>query len=164
MTATRQPNWEFVANLGDHTPLYYGGYFIYRDTTGVYAEEGEYVFVDGDEKPTWRIHRFILDKLKLVTTDTHMYLVPNRYDPSWPYPVEQYDEWFHQDLDVVAAFSGTNVEELRKMFCSDDAKERAWAYHTIGEFHGFDNLDAYPLVYTNEDEVRARYTRGELNG
>ena len=35
--AMSQPKWEYVANLGDTSPLEYGGLFLYRDTTGVYG-------------------------------------------------------------------------------------------------------------------------------
>lgn len=42
---TKQPRWKLVAQLGDVHPIDYGGYFVYRDTTGVYEEEAEVLMV-----------------------------------------------------------------------------------------------------------------------
>lgn len=41
MSATRQPEWEYVANLGDASPIDHGGFFIFEDRTGVYPPEVE---------------------------------------------------------------------------------------------------------------------------
>ncbi len=47
-----QPAWECIAQLGDKNPIDHGGYWILRDTTGVYAEEAELLLVPDDED--WR--------------------------------------------------------------------------------------------------------------
>ena len=157
---TRQPNWELVANLGDVNPLDYGGYFVYRDTTGVYAEEAEKLFVlDAVYHESFTVYRFSLDRLKQVRDGENLYLVPVRFDASWPYPVSHYDEWFHKDLNSIAKSTGQTVQELREAFCSEDARVRAFAYEAIGDYHGYENLDGYPLTFTNRTEVEARYAK-----
>ena len=124
---TKQPNWEFVAQLGDANPILHGGYFIYRDLTKVYAGEGEYVepYKEVDnEIISWRIWRFSLDK--------------------------GYDEWFNRDISGLASFGGQTPAELREAFCSDNIIERARAYELVGKYHGFLNLDGYPLIIDGE--------------
>lgn len=157
---TRQPNWELIANLGDTNPLDYGGYFIYRDTTGVYSEEGEKLFVDENESgDVFTVHRFSLDRLKLVQDEKTgvTYLAPLRYEASWPHPLSQYDEWFNKDLNRVADFIGQTVIELREAFCSENPLDRAHAYQAIGDYHGYVNLDSYPLTFNSRTEVEERY-------
>jgi len=159
MAKTRQPEWEFIANLGDASPLDYGGYFIYRDKTGVYEEEAELLIVDNeeDENSTYTIYRIMLERSKLVDG----YLVPFKYDKSWSHPLERYDEWFHKDLGGVASSVGATKEELEKAFTSSNPLERAHAYREIGNYHGWENLDSYPLTELTRKDVEERY-RGEL--
>lgn len=149
---TKQPKWEFIANLGDAHPIDYGGLFVYRDTTGVYPCECEKLFPNEDGT-AWEVQRFILERCKLVNG----LLIPFRYDESWPHPAEQYSEWFNADLAGIASYIGVTTEELQSMFCSDNPLELARAYESLGEYHGFDNLDAYPLFFKNRAEVEARY-------
>jgi hypothetical protein len=159
MTKTRQPKWEFIVNLGDASPLDYGGYFVYRDTTGVYEEEAELLIVDDeqDENSTYTVYRIMLERIKLVDG----YLVPFRYDKTWPHPLERYDEWFHDKLGDVASSFGTTKEELEKDFTSADPLKRAHAYRAIGDYHGWENLDGYPLTGLTRKTVEERY-REEL--
>lgn len=49
MSETKQPIWEFVANLGDVNVAQHGGFLVYRDTTGVYPPEVELYEADDDE-------------------------------------------------------------------------------------------------------------------
>jgi len=149
---SRQPNWKLLANLGDVNPIDHGGYFVYQDTTGIYTEEAEKLFVYED---SWQIYRFPLDRLKMVQG----YLVPLRYSPDWPEPLPRYDEWFHKDLDKVASYIGQSAQELQEAFCSEDARVRAFAYEAIGGYHGYENLDGYPLTFTNRKEIEARYKK-----
>lgn len=156
---TKQPIWKFLANLGDASPLEHGGYFVYRDHTGVYPEEAEFFGPDDDanEKSKYTIYRFSLERLQLVDG----YLVPARYDSSWPHPVERYDEWFHKDLQAVANAHGTTKEILEQMFISPDPLTRALGYRIIGSYHGFENLDQYPLGKQTKSDIKSRY-RDEL--
>jgi hypothetical protein len=158
---TAQPKWKEIAQLGDVHPIDYGGYFIYEDETGVYEPEGEYLeSPDSDDAPEgWTVYRFTLERKKIFEDEeTHqLYLVPFRYDNTWPHAVSQYDEWFHKDLAAVAQSSGIELKALRESFCSDDPKVRAWAYREIGQYHGFANLDAYPLQFKERRHIERRY-------
>ncbi len=51
---------------------------------------------------------------------------------------------------------GIEAEELIALFLSDDPCERAQAWRCVGEYHGFDNLDSYPIYFTRA-EIEARY-------
>jgi hypothetical protein len=51
------------------------------------------------------------------------------------------------------------LEKLKNSFeslCDDDLKERATAYDAIGRYHGFINLNNYPLSITRT-EAYERY-------
>jgi len=150
---TKQPKWKLIANIGDTHPLDYGGYFIYRDETGVYPEEAELLLEPAEGENDYTIYRFILDRLKLKDG----YLVPLDYDSSWRHPVERYDAWFHRDLGSIASFVGTTKEDLEAAFTSKDPLVRAEAYRAIGDYHGWDNLDSYPLTNLSRSEVEKRY-------
>lgn len=158
-----QPVWKFVANLGDASPIDYGGLFLYRDDTGVYPAELERLEppTDGDNAESWEVRRVCLDKLQLFRKDDTLYLVSANYDETWPHPVSSYVEWFTDSLDSVASTMGTTRLELEAALCSSDDAERAWAYQCIYDYHGWDNGDSYPLKL-NRTEVVARYKNGEL--
>src|ERR1039458_5750984 len=97
---------KLVAQLGDASPIDYGGYFIYEDDTGVYAPEGELLeSPDTDETPEgWKVYRFSLDRLKQITQGENVYLVSFKYVETWPYPPSAYDEWFNRVLNRGAAY------------------------------------------------------------
>lgn len=156
--ATNQPQWKRIANLGDVHPLEYGGYFVDVDETGVYAPEGEILQEPCEGEKRYTVYRFSLDRLQTIEDpETHtVYLVSGRYTPEWPYSLATYDEWFHKDLASVASFVGQDTAELRAMFCHEDPIVRAQAYQAIGDYHGFLNLDGYPLHLTKR-EAKARY-------
>jgi hypothetical protein len=161
---TQQPTWQLVANLGDANPIEYGGYFVYRDTTGVYCEEAELLTPtenDYSETMNWEVHRFVLDRLERVETDDRILLVPFGFSTRTDLPrsIEAYDEWFSDDLGRVADWAGQTLEQMRNLLCSSDPIERAFAYQSIGEYHGLENLDSYPLKFDNRAEVEARYSK-----
>lgn len=160
MAKTRQPEWEFIANLGDASPLDYGGYFVYRDKTGVYEEEAELLLVDDeqDENSTYTVYRIMLERSKLIDG----YLVPFRYDRTWTHPLERYDEWFHERLNDVASSIGSTKEELERALISADPLVRADAYRAIGDYHGWENLDPSPLTGLTRKDMEERY-REELS-
>lgn len=158
---SEQPKWRLLAQLGDRSPLDHGGLFLFEDTTGVYPPEVERLEVldEDEDNLSWEARRFVLEPLKLERDGNNVYLVPKRYNPTWPHPLPSYDAWFHKDLASVAETMGRNVEELREDFVSDDPRVRAFAWVAIGEYHGFDNLDSYPLKFTSRAEVEARYEK-----
>jgi hypothetical protein len=156
-----QPSWQSIAQLGDVNPIDHGGYFIYRDITGVYPEEGEILEPppEDSEDGQFTIYRFSLDRCKVVWDDNPfaVYLVPDGYNPeNWQHALMSYDEWFHDDLASVAESEGSTLAHLREEFCSPDPLARARAYESIGRYHGWENLDSYPLTLSRE-EVEKRY-------
>lgn len=147
-----QPEWECIAQLGDASPLEYGGYWIFRDKTGVYCEEAERLDVGTEEGDGGTAYRFILEKCTWVNG----VLSDNQFHPGHP-------AWFAQPetevrrttslLKNLAEFAGRSLIDE---FCSDDPLERARAYESVGEYHGFGNLDHEPLELT-EQEIQSRY-------
>lgn len=166
---TNQPQWKLVAQLGDVDPISYGGYFIYEDETGVYAPEAEHLeSPDEDADDGWIVHRFSLDRCTLTTFDagedtgfSYTVLSDNSFHPemsAWfaPSAVKRRERPQDSHLGNVADTMDTTVDELQAAFCADDVRARAWAYRCIGDYYGYDNLDAYPLRL-NRADVEARY-------
>jgi len=154
---SNQPDWECIGQLGDASPIEHGGYWILRDKTGVYPEEGELLVVpeDGGE---YKIYRFILERC----TFTDGVLSDNKSHPLhcawWATTPEKMKER-PQDgkgLTDIANFIGMDEEELVAQFCSEDALQRAMAYRAVGDYQGFNNLDDYPLTM-KKLEVTNRY-------
>ena len=153
-----QPAWECIAQLGDKNPIDHGGYWILRDTTGVYTEEAELLMVPDDEDGKYTICRFTLDRCTFING----VLSDNKFHPdksAWWAKTEEERKARPQDstyLKNIADFIGIAVEELVDHFCSEDALKRAVAYRAVGDYHGFNNLDDYPLTMKRR-EVKARY-------
>ena len=153
-----QPAWECIAQLGDKNPIDHGGYWILRDTTGVYSEEAELLIVPDDEDGDYTIHRFTLERCTFIDG----VLSDNKFHPdhaAWWAKPEAERNARPQDttyLKNLADFIEMGVEELAADFCSEDALKRAMAYRAVGDYHGFDNLDNYPLTM-KLGEVKARY-------
>jgi len=145
-----QPEWEFVANIGDATPIDYGGAFVFRDTTGVYAPELEVLQEPCDDGPEkWTVHRFSLE----TCTYENGVLSDNKFH-------KDHAAWFasEDDLASLASYTGQDVSQLIELFCSDDPMERAFAWQNVGQYWGYDNLDGYPLTLSRI-EVLGRYSR-----
>ena len=162
---SKQPVWKFIANLGDAHPIKYGGLFVYVDETGVYPPEAELLVEPSDEewhdddrkefeadgKPhestlRWKVYRFILEPCTYING----ILSDNKFHPNHP-------AWFAKYLHLIASSSGQPDDRaFISMFLSDDPCERAWAWRAVGEYHGWENLDSYPLTLTRE-EVNERY-------
>ena len=159
---SNQPSWKLIANLGDASPVDYGGFFVYEDTTGVYPPEAELLISpDDDDAPEgWIVYRFILDQC----TFENGILSDNKFHPelsAWFAKPEPERKDRPQDttyLKNVADSIGSTEAELIKQLCSDNAIERAEAYRAIGEYHGFENLDSYPLTFHSRNKVEARYS------
>lgn len=180
---TKQPAWKFIANLGDASPLEHGGFFVYQDETGVYAPEARYLEpndstwervnhcmdCEGMEAPCSKHakleyaleYRFSLDRCTL----TEGILSDNPYHPlhpAWWASPESEKVNRPQDttyLSTIADTTGEALEDLQEAFCSEDLIERAQAYKSVGEVHGWENLDSYPLTWTVAEyaELKARY-------
>lgn len=143
MTATRQPTWKMVANLGDVDYITYGGTLVYTDTTGVYPAEAEIIVPVQD---VWIVYRYILDRCTYING----ILSDNRFHPELP-------AWFADNLDAVCTTYSVELDDVIEQLCSENPVERAGAYQMIGEYHGWDNLDNYPLTFNHRDDMEARY-------
>ena len=157
-----QPKWRAVAQLGDVNPLDSGGYWVFVDETGEYAPEAELLEVPDSDDGEYVAYRFILENCTYING----ILSDNQFHPEKP-------AWFAgtkrerkerpQDstyLKNIADFIGMTVNELAKQFRSGDPIERAQAWRAVGEYHGFLNLDEYPLTMTRR-EARLRYRRAQ---
>ena len=138
---SQQPVWKFIVNLGNANPIENGGYFIFEDDTDVYSPEAE-LFV----AKTGMIYRFLLDRHEL-----HDGLIPYGFSKrkDLPYPLERYAEWFNDSLRDIANFTGFDLDYLISLFTNENVIDRALAYRSVGEYHGFENLDSSPKDILN---------------
>lgn len=159
--STKQPTWKLLRNIGGVDPIgaMDAGHLVYEDTTGVYGHESEVVVpIDDDGREEWIVYRFGLDKCTYengVLSDNQFH----KDHAAWFAKPESERANRPQDttyLSGVAECTGISVEELIEAFCSDDPIARAFAYEQIGHYHGFENLDNYPLRLTRE-EAEKRY-------
>ncbi len=167
MSATLQPRWVKVANLGDVNPIEYGGLFVYRDATGVYPPEAEYFEPAEDGCPA-SAYRAVLDRYKLVASDADdptsaRVLVPIAYDATWPHPIASYAPWFAGDIPAMAASYGVGAQSIIDGLCSDDPRVLAETYSIVGGHYGWRELDHYPITLTRA-EARRRYRRWLRSG
>lgn len=138
-----QPKWKLLWSTD------YSALFV--DETGVYdpemmiAQES-----DDDGKTKFQVFRFSVDKQKEVRKGNTIYVVPDRYDESWPHPIKVYEEWYIKDLKKVANSVGGSVEELIEQLASDNPSTRSGAYESIGGYHGFMNFDQYPETWSEK--------------
>lgn len=157
-----QPNWKLIAQLGDVHPIDYGGYFVYEDTTGVYVPEAELLISPDDDEGQWLVYRFRLNRCTLMDG----VLSDNKYHPdcaAWFAKPDRERATRPQDttyLSNVADYCGMTLEEMHRLFISESPVERAHGYRAVGDYHGFENLDSYPLTL-NRAEAEERYS-GEL--
>lgn len=149
---TRQPTWKLLANLGDVSPVDYGGYFVYEDTTGVYDPEVELLVSPDNDEGEWTVYRFGIPRCTLIDG----VMSDNEFHP-------ELKAWFADDLAQVAQCFGMTLEELQRNFISDSLVERARAYQAVGIYHGFENFNSYPLTFNCRAEVEARYASEVAN-
>lgn len=145
-----QPEWQEVGRVGDVDLVTHGGGIIYRDATGVYPPELERC--EPLEDGTVEIRRVSLERFKMHDGK----MVPYAYQDSWPHAVHSYVPWFRDSLFSVGQCMGSSCEELTEALCSDDPQALASAYEAIGDYHGWDNLDSYPLILS-QSEAEKRY-------
>lgn len=143
-----QPQWRFLANLGDASPIDHGGAFVFTDETGVYDPEMEMLENEDEDscEGPWNVHRFSLDKCTYVDG----VLSDNAFHPEYP-------AWFASELESVASAVGGDADMIRAFLCSDDVLKRASAYLTLYECLGSENFDEYPITFTDREEIETRY-------
>lgn len=158
--STKQPKWKLLANLGDSHPIDYGGYFVYVDETGVYAPEAELLISPDSDDGAWEVYRWSLDRC----TYQNGILSDNKFHPdkaAWFAKPESKRAERPQDttyLSNVAECNDITEAELIEAFCSEDPLKLAFAYREVGEYHGFNNFDSYPLTFNSRAEVESRYS------
>ncbi len=139
---SKQPEWKPLCTT-DYSR-------VEVDQTGHYDPEMEVAQdIDGE---VFEVFRFPLERFQLIKTC----LVPYQFDVTWFRPARAYKAWFQDDLSKVADFVGTSYETLLEAFCSSEIHVRAWAWESVGSYHGFTNLDQYPLTLT-QDELNERW-------
>ena len=142
---TRQPEWKFIANLDDNHPLDYGGLFVFEDTTGVYAPECELLLEPpGDSGGDYTIYRWCMEPCTFING----VLSDNKYHPDK-------EAWFAKSLPVIADYCGQELETIIQGLVGGDVREKALIWSVIGGYHGYENLDSYP-IYMAREEVAER--------
>jgi len=148
--STQQPDWELVGTVGDVDPLGYGGGFVFRDKTGVYDPEIEYVEPIGDggsrdDVQSVTVYRVVLEPHTFIDG----VLSDNKFHPEYPV-------WYAKDLQSICQTCDCDSGELIGQLCGDDPMERARAYMSIASYFGWGELDSYPLHLT-PSEAEERY-------
>ena len=145
---SQQPEWEFVGNIGDASPLEYGGGFVYRDKTGVYPPEVHYWLEREEDSNGNHRGKFIVYTFQCEPCFfTDGILSDNKYHKNTP-------AWFADKLDSI----GIDEDELIDAFLSADPMLNAFAWQETGQYWGFENLDSYPERYTPA-EMEERYAK-----
>jgi hypothetical protein len=147
---TQQPDWELVGTIGDVDPLGYGGGFVFRDKTGVYAPEIEYVEPIGDgssrdDVQSVTVYRTILEPHTYING----VLSDNKYHPESPV-------WYADDLDRVCECCDRDRSEMIDALCGSDPMAKAGAYEALAGYFGWHEFDHYPLTLTPA-EAEERY-------
>jgi hypothetical protein len=123
---------EIIGTVGDVNPIEHGGGLIIHDTQyNIYRVE----YTHGQE---------------LRTDDGKLYVYSANLEPD----IMEDNLW--ADADVLLSVCGMEEEELEARSQSNDPVERASVLCEIGHCWGWENLDAYPLVLT-EDALKARW-------
>lgn len=77
----------------------------------------------------------------------------------WQFTIcQELEEWVN--LEGISSVSGTPRSVLTQMFSSEDPLVRAEIWCLVGRYHGFLNLDGYPLSLLDH-EAEERYSRPE---
>jgi hypothetical protein len=188
----RPDRWTLLGNIGDADPLAHGGHFVYEDSLHEYGPEAEYLQVIespsssvcddlGEDGDSWMVYRYQLERFTygLPVDDEPMgpllcplnewhelgILSDNRFHPSYPVWFSRKDAHLGQErcaLPDLARTYGITATELLQWFLSTDPLEQAQAYELVASYHGWDNLDSYPLEFNPEDRptVEERYRLG----
>lgn len=142
-----QPEWELVGTIGDRNPVEYGGGYVFRDKTGVYDPEVEYVEPIETDDGSAGVFAY------RVVLESHTYvngiLSDNKFHPDKAV-------WYADDLDRVCETCDCDRDELIGNLCGDDPVARAWAYETLASYFGWHEFDHYHLTLT-ADEAEKRY-------
>jgi hypothetical protein len=138
MSATKQPSYHAVANLGDVNPLEHGGAFVMVDRRGVYAPQ---LWVWEPEANVMEekgmLYRFDIPTCRF--TDEGGGLNDN---PHHPNSIAWYAT--REKLKSVAASWGVSVRELTGLLTSSDPVQRGRGILAVARVMGLHEFDSYP--------------------
>lgn len=157
-TMTQQPEWELIGTIGDVDPLGYGGGWIFRDKTGVYAPEIEYVEPIGDggsrdDVQSVTVYRVVLEPHTCTGNGQTFVLSDNPYHP-------EKSAWYAESLSAACQSCDCDRDELIAALCGNDPVAKARAYETLAGYFGWDEFDNYPLNLT-PSEAEERYKQAK---
>jgi len=147
---TNQPEWKYVGNIGDASPLEYGGMLVFEDKIGFYPPEMEIIEPNEDRNgdiKDYTVYRILLEP----HTFENGILSDNPYHKDYPV-------WYFKDLEDCAHSSGISIIEMIIMLCSNDTLERALGFRELVGYFGNYKFDQYHLTFTPE-EMRIRLER-----
>lgn len=124
------------------------GWILYVDDNGSYHCEYMDIIHDvshNEENNRYIVHRFDIDRCTFING----ILSDNPFHPELP-------AWFADGKGVDDVAKCCDHEDIVEDICSEDPKARCRAWISIGSYHGFYNLDSYPLGLT-QAEVDKRY-------
>lgn len=122
---------KLLANLGDASPLEYGGLLVIEDDNGGAHIE---VWEEPNSNELISIYRLDIDTFTYVNG----VLSDNPYHPDKPV-------WFADKLRSIAECNGCEVDELIRMFLSDDPVQRVEGYREVASYYGWYEFDQEPL-------------------
>lgn len=130
-----EPQIKVIGNLGDATPLDYGGFIVYETKTGERKSiEAEYWPEPesrkeryGESQDYYEIDRFTVEDDVLK-------------DLSWV-----------KDWDGIAETMGTSEAEIKKLARSKNPLDRAEVYRMVGDYSGWENIDGYPITLSRKE-------------
>ena len=140
MSATKQPKYRFVDNIGDINPLECLR-LVYVDANGVYPPLLVYGTYYGDR---WEIAHVECDRCTMMNNDPAT-ISDNHYHTDKP-------AWFADRIQEVARFCDNR--DLAADLCAMDPVERARAYESLVSYFGIMEFDSYPETMTAGDVKR----------
>jgi hypothetical protein len=142
---TNQPSFHCIANIGDATPLLHGGAFVLVDKRGCYDPELLVLQPEGSDRygdPTsWKRFTILCERLTAIKGQEGEYIALSDN----PFHVD-HPAWFgtEKDLQSLASFIGTSVQELVLEATSSNPVHRARFYQRLFDCHGPVNFEAEP--------------------
>ncbi len=157
---------KYHGTIGDVNFIEYGGgpVFSSKDRRDPWVEYVEPPADDDDnEDPNaenYTVYRVDLERMKWMVSsdDQKPHLVSYRVQRDWEdhAPVSRREEWWMQDINSVMKCCDQRFHIFVDQITGDDPLDLAFAYQTLALYHGWGELDHYPLRMS-EREVKKRY-------
>ena len=134
-----QPNYVYVANLGDKNPLELLR-LLYVDATGVYPPLLVYGQQHGERITVARVD---CDRCVMLGVKPES-ISDNHFRADIP-------AWFASSIAGVAGFCGMTRHSFAAALCGMDVRERAEAYASMVAYFGIEEFDSSPETMIPED-------------